>query len=156
MLFEDSESSKKVAEFIKSEIETTLDGVTVVLKSQPKKTRLKLMDKGEYDVCLTRWGPDYQDPMTYLELFVTDASYNYGFYSDAKYDELIAQCKSSDISLEDRWELMKQAEEVLLQGGGPIPVYQTGASNLWNPRVTGVINNSVGVPYTYKYADVIE
>jgi len=44
----------------------------------------------------------------------------------------------------------------LLQGLGPIPVYQTGASNLWNPKVKGAINNSVGVPYTYKYAYIEE
>ncbi len=152
LLFEDSESSKKVAEFLKSEVETTLDGVTVVLKSQPKKTRLKLMDKGEYDVCLTRWGPDYQDPMTYLELFTTEASYNYGMYTDPKYDALIAACKSGELEQDERWEKMKTSEAILLEGGGPIPVYQTGASTLWNPKVKGVVNNSVGVPYTYKYA----
>lgn len=154
LLFEDSESSKKVAEFMKSEIETTLEGITINLKSQPKKTRLKLLDKGEYEICLTRWGPDYQDPMTYLELFVTGGSMNYGYYSNSEFDKLIKQCKSGKISLEERWDLMKKSEEILLKGGGPIPVYQTGASNLWNPRVTGVVNNSVGVPYTYKYADI--
>ncbi len=154
LLFEDSESSKKIAEFLKSEIETTLEGITVDLKSQPKKTRLKLMDKGEYEIGLTRWGPDYQDPMTYLELFVSEGTFNFGFYSDPEYDKLIEQCTSGKISLEKRWELMKKAEEILLKGGGPIPVYQTGASNLWNPRITGVINNSVGIPYTYKYADI--
>jgi oligopeptide transport system substrate-binding protein len=156
LLFEDTESSKKVAEFLKSEIETTLEGVTVELKSQPKKTRLKLMDKGEYDVCLTRWGPDYQDPMTYLELFTTEASYNYGYYSDSEYDALIDACTSGQISLEERWAKMIEAEGVLLEGGGPIPVYQTGASTLWNPKVIGYVNNSVGVPYTYKYADIVE
>ena len=27
--------------------------------AKPKKTRLKLMSNHEYEVCLTRWGPDY-------------------------------------------------------------------------------------------------
>lgn len=156
LLFEDSEASKKVAEFMKSEIETTLPGITIALKSQPKKTRLKLMDTGDYEVGLTRWGPDYQDPMTYLELFLTGGSMNFGGYSDLEYDKLIAQCRSGEISLEERWELLKKAEGILMQGGGPIPVYQTGASSLWNPKVTGVINNSVGIPYTYKFADITE
>lgn len=151
LLFEDSEASKNVSEFLKSEIETTLEGITVNLKSQPKKTRLQLMDKGEYEACLTRWGPDYQDPMTYLELFVTGSSYNYGGYSDPEFDKMIAQCKTNDYTLEERWEIMKNAEAQLLKGCGPIPVYQTGASNLWNSKVSGYINNSVGVPYTYKY-----
>jgi len=156
LLFEDSEASKQVAEFMKSEIETTLDGLTIDLKSQPKKARLKLMDVGEYEVALTRWGPDYQDPMTYLELFVSTGSMNFGSFKNLEYDEIIAQCKSGKISLEERWELLKKAEGILLSGGGPIPVYQTGASTLWNTKVTGVVNNSVGIPYTYKYADIKE
>lgn len=156
LLFEDSEASKKVAEFMKSEIETTLDGITIDLKSQPKKARLKLMDKGEYEVALTRWGPDYQDPMTYLELFISTGPMNFGSYTNLEYDEIIEKCKAGKISLEERWELLKKAEAILLEGGGPIPVYQTGASTLWNSKVTGVVNNSVGVPYTYKYADIKE
>ena len=156
LLFEDSEASKKVAEFIKAEIETTLDGITIDLKSQPKKTRLKLMQAGEYEIGLTRWGPDYQDPMTFLDLFVTGGSINFGGYSDPEFDKLIAQCNSGKLSLKERWETMKKAEAILLKGTGPIPVYQTGASMLWNPKVTGYINNAVGIPYTYKYADIKE
>ena len=154
LLYEDSEASKKVAEFIKAEIETTLDGITIDLKSQPKKTRLKLMQSGEYEVGLTRWGPDYQDPMTFLDLFVTGGSINFGGYSNPEFDRLIALCKSGKISLKERWETMKKAEGILLKGTGPIPVYQTGASMLWNPNVSGCINNAVGVPFTYKYADI--
>lgn len=156
LLFEDSESSKKVAEFMKAEVETTLEGITIELKSQPKKTRLKLMDTGDYEVCLTRWGPDYQDPMTYLELFVTGASMNYGTYTDPEFDAMIAKCKSGELSLEERWQVMIDAEGTLLKGGGPIPVYQTGASSLWNPKISGAINNSVGVPYTYKFVEIAD
>ena len=154
LLYEDSEASKKVAEFLKAEIETTLDGITIDLKSQPKKTRLKLMQGGEYEIGLTRWGPDYQDPMTYLDLFVTGGAMNFGGYSDPEYDKLVELCTSGKLSLKDRWETMKKAEGVLLKGGGPIPVYQTGASMLWNPKASGYINNAVGVPFTYKYADI--
>lgn len=151
LLYEDSEASKKVAEFLKAEIETTLPGVTIDLKSQPKKTRLKLMQGGEYEIGLTRWGPDYQDPMTFLDLFVTGGAMNFGGYSDPAYDKLVAMCSSGKLSLKERWETMKKAEGVLLKGNGPIPVYQTGASMLWNPKVGGYINNAVGVPFTYKY-----
>lgn len=151
LLYEDSEASKKVAEFLKAEIETTLPGVTIDLKSQPKKTRLKLMQGGEYEIGLTRWGPDYQDPMTFLDLFVTGGAMNFGGYSDPAYDKLVAVCSSGKLSLKERWETMKKAEGVLLKGNGPIPVYQTGASMLWNPKVGGYINNAVGVPFTYKY-----
>ena len=32
---------------------------------------------------LTRWGPDYADPMTYLSMWTTGNSNNYGLWSNA-------------------------------------------------------------------------
>ncbi len=157
LLFEDSEQSKKVAEFIKSEVESNLDGMTVNLKSQPKKTRLQIMrgTEADYDMGLTRWGPDYADPMTYLELYATNAAGKpgRGGYQNDKYDELINLAKSGTQSPEERWQTMIEAETLLMESGlAVIPVYQTGAAQLWNPKVKEVYNMSVGVPYIYKWA----
>lgn len=158
LLFEDSEQSKKVAEFLKSEIESNLEGMTVSLKGVPKKTRLEIMRGSEedYDIGLTRWGPDYADPMTYLELYAkTPTDLGRGGYSDAKYDELIELAKSGSQSKEERWATLVEAHKLLLETNvGPLPVYQTGAAQLWNPKVKGVINNSVGVPFLYKNATI--
>ncbi|WP_152619461.1 peptide ABC transporter substrate-binding protein [Cohnella kolymensis] len=55
LLFEDTESATNVAQFIQSEIEGTLPGVSFELKSQPKKNRVELMQEGNYQVGLTRW-----------------------------------------------------------------------------------------------------
>ncbi len=157
LLFEDTEQSKKVAEFLKSEIESTLDGFTVKLKSQPKKTRLAIMGgtEDDYDIGLTRWGPDYADPMTYLELYAPQAGKEFGRggYKDAKYTELINKAKYGKLSFEDRWKTMIEAEKVLLsENVGVLPVYQTGKAELWDPKVKDVYIKSVGVPVIYKNA----
>ncbi len=156
LLFEDSEQSKKVAEFIKSEVESNLDGMTVTLKSQPKKTRLQIMrgQEADYDMGLTRWGPDYADPMTYLELYATSASGSLGRggYKNDEYEKLIKLAKSGTQTTEERWQTLIDAETVLMKSGlGPIPIYQTGAAQLWNPKVKDAYNMSVGVPYIYKW-----
>ncbi len=155
ILFEDSEQSKKVAEFLKSEIEGTLEGVTVNLKGQPKKTRLQIMrgTEDDYDLGLTRWGPDYADPMTYLELYAPSAgNTGRGGYENAKYSELIEKAKSGKLSTEERWQVMLDAEKLLLEEQvGPLPVYQTGKAELWNPKVKDVNIQSVGVPMILKY-----
>src|SRR5699024_2204989 len=72
MLVEDTESAVNVAQMLKSQIESTLDGLTIEIEQMPKKTRLDRMNSKDYELGLTRWGPDYADPMTYLDLWVTD------------------------------------------------------------------------------------
>ena len=60
-----------VAQAIKEDIEAELDGVTINLQPMTKAERLDKMQNDNYDIALTRWGPDYADPMTYLGMWVT-------------------------------------------------------------------------------------
>ena len=82
----------KVAQAIKSEVEEVLPGVTINLQPMTKAERLDKMQNDNYDIALTRWGPDYADPMTYLGMWITNNSNNYGFWSNVEYDQLIADC----------------------------------------------------------------
>lgn len=152
LLFEDTESSKKVAEFLKSEIETTLPGMTINLKQQPKKARLQLMRAKTYDIGLTRWGPDYADPMTYLELWITGGPANYGDWSNPEYDRLVYEAGKGTLTGKpvERWEALKQAEKICLDDAAIIPVYQTGSAVMINKELDGFEFHSVGVPTVYK------
>ena len=152
LLFEDTESSKKVAEFLKSEIETSLPGMTINLKQQPKKARLQLMRAKTYDIGLTRWGPDYADPMTYLELWITGGPANYGDWSNPEYDRLVYEAGKGTLTGKpvERWEALKQAEKVCLDDATIIPVYQTGSAVMINKELDGFEFHSVGIPTVYK------
>ncbi len=156
-LYEDTEQCKNVAEFIKAELESTLEGLVINLKSQPKKTRLSLMKSKEYEIGLTRWGPDYQDPMTYLELYMENGLVNYSHWHNDEYEKLMEECLAAEDEPMVRWNKMLEAEKILMEAaGGPIPVYQVGNSNLWNPKIKGVVESSIGVKFKYKYADIEE
>ena len=155
LLFEDSEESKEVAEFLQTDIQNDIEGLTITLKSQPKKARLKLQNERDFQLSLHRWGPDYPDPMTYLDLYLTDSPNNHDKYSDPKYDELVKLAASGTQAPEDRWNTMMDAEKYLLKDGlGPVPVYQVGNATLWNPKVKGWVYNLTGVSYYYKNAYV--
>lgn len=155
LLFEDSEESKKVAEYLQSDIQEDIEGLTITLKSQPKKSRLQLQQDGEFQMALHRWGPDYPDPMTYLDLYLENSSSNYDKYVNPEYDNLVKRASSGKEEPETRWKTMIEAEKVLLKDGlGPIPVYQVGSSTLWNPKVKGWVYNLTGVSYYYKEAYV--
>ncbi|MEO3946617.1 peptide ABC transporter substrate-binding protein [Gorillibacterium sp. CAU 1737] len=155
LLFEDTESATLVAQFIQSEIESTLPGVSFELKSQPKKNRVELMQKGDYQVGLTRWGPDYADPMTYLDMWTTGSPNNYGSWSNAEYDSIIDSASKGDLASKpaERWEALKKAEGIVMDQAVIFPIYQKGNAVLIKPNVTGIEFHSVGVNVFYKNAD---
>ena len=159
LLFEDTDSMKKCAEFIQSELQTNLPGLTIELKSQPKKNRLELMRAGDYQLGITRWGPDYADPTTYLDMFITGSANNYPNYSSEEYDTLMNSIGKGDLvyDIEARWEAMKEAEELLIaRDAAALPMYQQGNTYLIDQQVKGIETHSVGVPFIYKNVTIEE
>lgn len=147
------------AEFLKSEFEKNLPGLTIEIKTTIKKDRLDLMNKGNYQLGLTRWGPDFADPLTYLkDLFETGSPYNYPRFSNAEYDAIIASVSpggSLAADLTVRWNTLKQAEALLLGEAGVIPAWQTGTAMLISTKVTGIEYHVVGMP-CYKRATKVK
>ena len=154
LVVEDTESAVNVAQMIKSQVESNLEGVTLEIEQMPKKTRLDRMNKKDYELGLTRWGPDYADPMTYLDIWVTDGGNNNGSWSSEKYDELIFSSQDGELShdKEARWEALKEAEEILLEDAGILPVYQKGSAVMMKENISGVDFHSVGLTRVYKNA----
>jgi len=145
LLFEDSDVSTNVATYIQKCLQDA--GFTINLKSEPKKTRLKDMQNGVYEVALHRWGPDYADPQTYIDLFTSGASNNYGHYNSSTYDSQVyeAEFGASAANSDARWNLMLDAEKTLLGDYAVVPVYQNGEAALVNTKLTGIQFHAGGV-----------
>ncbi|MRC32446.1 peptide ABC transporter substrate-binding protein, partial [Bacillus thuringiensis] len=58
LLTSDNAVAKKNAEYLKGELEQNLQGLTVNVKSQPRKQQIKLLLNSEYDMGVDVWGPD--------------------------------------------------------------------------------------------------
>ncbi|MGB4657946.1 MAG: peptide ABC transporter substrate-binding protein [Mobilitalea sp.] len=154
LIVEDTESAINVAQFIQSEIQTTLPGITIEIQSMPKKNRVERLQAGEFELCLTRWGPDYADPMTYLDMWSTGNANNYGFWSNADYDAIIESAKKGDLALdlEARWKALQEAEAMVMDEAVILPVYQKGDAVMIKTGVEGIEFHSVGVTRRYKNA----
>ena len=141
LLYEDSESCKAVAENIQQQLETNLPGLTVNMDLEPKKTRLQLMKDHDYEIGLTRWGPDYEDPQTFMDLFKSDTPGYTGTYSNPEYDGLLDKAETGEDAADPaaRWADMIAAEKVLLDDYACVPVYQNGGAMMINPKVSGYI-----------------
>ena len=121
-------------------------GFTVNLVSKQKKERLQMMNDGEYEVALTRWGPDYADPQTYMDLFIsTNFSNNSGRYNSAVYDQLVTDAEATT-DMDERWQKFIEAENQLVAVDfADIPVFQAGGAMIIRPTISGIEFHSAAV-----------
>jgi len=154
MLIDDAESAQNVAQFIQAEIQKTLPGVTINIETMPKKNRVERMQEGTFELGLTRWGPDYADPMTYLDMWTTDSPNNYGFWSNAEFDQIIQSAKKGELALDvnARWDALKKAEKMVMDEAVIFPVYQKGNAVMIKKNVSGIEFHSVAINRVYKNA----
>lgn len=152
MIVEDTESAMNVAQFIQAEIQTTLPGITIEIQSMPKKNRVERMQQGDFELGLTRWGPDYADPMTYLDMWTTKSPNNYGFWSNSEYDSIIDSAKKGDLALDvaARWDALKKAETIVMDDAVIFPVYQKGDAVMIKTGVESIEFHSVGINRIFK------
>ena len=144
----------KVAQAIKEQVEAALPGVTIDLQAMTKAERLEKMQNDDYCIALTRWGPDYADPMTYLGMWITDNANNYGFWSNAEYDQLIADCTTGAYvtDYDARWAALYDAAELVMKEAVIAPLYTKANSNLIVSGLEGVEFHPVALNRVYKNA----
>lgn len=152
LLVEDQTETQNVAAVIKDQVEKALPGVTLNIKVEPKKQRVADIQDGNYEVCLTRWGPDYADPMTYLNMWITGCSNNYGLWSDADYDAIIADCTTGAYitDAEARWNAMYDAEKIVMDQAVIVPLYTKADANMIKTGVEGIEFHPVALNRVYK------
>ena len=152
LLVEDQTETQNVAAVIKDQVEKALPGVTLNIKVEPKKQRVADIQDGNYEACLTRWGPDYADPMTYLGMWVTDCDNNYGLWSDAAFDAIIADCTTGAYitDAEARWNAMYDAEKIVMDQAVIIPLYTKANANMIKTGVEGIEFHPVALNRVYK------
>ena len=104
------------------------------------------VSKGMYQICNTGWGADYNDPMTFMQLYTTGDGNNAPFASNEKYDQLINECKT-ELDMKVREQKFAEAEQILLSEEASIaPLTYSLSKNLVNSQVKGLAFNGAGGP----------
>ncbi|MEH7113818.1 peptide ABC transporter substrate-binding protein [Neobacillus niacini] len=157
LLADDDQTTKNLIQYVANQLSTNLEGLKVTIKQVPKKQRLDLDTAMDYQMQLSRWGPDFLDPFTFMNLWTTDSGNNWTGYSSATYDKLVRDTASTlATDQEARYKNFLEAEKVLFEDAPIAPVYQASRAQLVSPRIQGVFVNPFGATYEYKWADVNE
>lgn len=69
----DTSLQRKQTEFIQNQLEENLPGLTIKLKNVTNQASFQADVTQDFELLLGGWGGDYQDPLTYLNLFLTNS-----------------------------------------------------------------------------------
>lgn len=152
-LGDDSDLAKKMDEYLKNQLEKNLPGLSIKLKEVPFLVRVDLNSKQDYDIQVAGWAPDFQDPYTFLNLWLSDSQQNNMSYASEKYDKLVTDAQTIYATEPaKRWKAMADAEKTLIEEDAALaPIYQRGTMALQKPYVKGLVKHNFGAQYSYKW-----
>lgn len=118
------------------------------------KQRLEKMRQGEFDLVLSGWGPDYNDVLTYGDLFSSWNLQNRGRYNSPEMDSWI-RIAQSELDPQRRMDAFGEIQRLLYEDVVILPMYERGFSFVVDPRLQDFRRRSVGpeVDYNYAYID---
>jgi oligopeptide transport system substrate-binding protein len=153
LLSYETSTARDTATFLQSQFEENL-GAKIDVTIQPFDRKLELEADGDFQFSFQGWGADYNDPMTYLDLWLSDSSFNTGGYSNERFDELINQAKE-ETDPAARMEQMIEAETLLLtEDAGLCPIHFEGTTRLIDPSIKGFVYHNLGGALDFKLYSV--
>lgn len=137
---EDSDVAAKYSAFIQEALQKDL-GITVKIEQMPFKVKLERLENQDFQVSMSLWGPDYNDPMTYLDMFETGGGNNHGSWSNARYDELLALART-EIDRTKRFEYLAECEKILADEAPIAPYFFRFRDYTTSSKITGVVRTT--------------
>ncbi|WP_125771906.1 peptide ABC transporter substrate-binding protein [Companilactobacillus furfuricola] len=154
LLGDDTDSAKKQNEYIQGQMEKNLPGLNLTLSNVPFKSRLTKSTNGDFDMVVTAWNADYPDPYSFLQIFMSNNAQNNSKWSNKEFDDLVKKSATTDANDEmKRWDDLLQADKILTEEQGVIPLYQYYQANLTRKNVKNYVvspNGMYNIVTAYK------
>jgi oligopeptide transport system substrate-binding protein len=148
IMFNKEAAHQVIAESVKDMWRRHL-GATVELSSIERGTLRQKVQNLDYSVSRAGWYGDYNDPLTFLDMFLTapegGGGNNDTGFANAEYDRLIAEATREGDPAR-RNELLHRAEQILIVEEMPIiPLYYYADMYLFRPEVRNFWPNRMGI-----------
>lgn len=152
IIADEGDTAAKNCAFFQEQWKTNL-GVDVKIEQMTYKNRIERMQNHDFDIVMAGWGPDYNDPMTFLDLFVTGNGNNHTSYSNKTYDQLVADAMIEPDAAK-REQILVEIEKVLMDDMPVGPIYNRARDYICSDRLTGVVRTAF-TDMSFIYADVV-
>lgn len=142
ILYNTHESHKTIAEAIQRMWRQHL-GADVRLLNQDWRVYLSSMSSLDFDIARSAWIGDVEDPINFLECFLTDGGNNRTGFTSTDYDDYVRRAYAESHQ-QTRQEYLQNAEEILLEEAPIVPIYFYTRKFLMDPAVQGYVPNHMG------------
>lgn len=158
LLVAEDYTNTQTAEYVQSQIQETLDGVTVTVNKQPKNNVNQTRADSNYDMSISGWIAGDNNLGYYFILCENGSAYNYGNYQNEKFNQLVTDAKTVNANdVNQQFEDYKQAETILLEeDAAQVPLYQGASNYLINPKVKGIQYHLYGDYFHFRTAYLTE
>jgi oligopeptide transport system substrate-binding protein len=148
LLTGDTGTARDAGTFLQSEFKAM--GANIKINVQPFDEFLDLSTKGDFQMALYGWIADYNDPMNFLDLFLSDSEFNDPSFQNARYDQLI-KAAQTETDAKVRMDKLIEAERLLVEDQAAIaPAYFSGVAALLRPSFKNFVEHPTGT-YEFKY-----
>ena len=177
-LYNTSEAHKAIGEYLQAALASV--GIEMQLENQEWNTFLNTRKEGNFSIARNGWLADYNDPICFLDMWVTKSGNNdvqfgkgahkdlaiysldltpYGYDTKVEngtwaetYDVLISDIKGCTDN-ENRYAMMHIAEDMLMSTGCIVPLYFYTDIYMLDDSVQGYFSNPLGYKY-FMYSTV--
>lgn len=111
-LYNTNDNHRAIGEALQNMWKTEL-GVDVTLNNQEWGVFLETRKEGDYQIARNGWIADYNDPISFLDMWYTGGGNNDAQYSNKEYDAYIDAAKATSVPAE-RMEALHKAEQILM------------------------------------------
>ena len=111
-------------------------GIDVKIEQATFKIKIDRENKGDFDFSYSGWIGDYNDPMTFLDMWTTESSQNTTNWSSEEYDKLIEKAQTT--TGDERMNAMLEAEKILVEEMPVAPYNFDVATKAQQPYVKGI------------------
>jgi oligopeptide transport system substrate-binding protein len=139
-----SENHKNTAVAIQEQLKPL--GIEVSLLNTDTKTHYEYLEhKGDFDVARAGWIADYKDPESFLGISVAASGNNYSNYNSPAFEEAMKTAAAAGGNPEERMKNLAEAEKVLVDDLGNIPLLFYSFHNIVSPKLKGWEENVMDV-----------
>lgn len=150
LTFNTSDVHKKIAEAIVAMWHENL-GIDVGVMNEEFAVLLKNRTAMNYQIQRAGWGADYNDPMTYLDMFLTGGGQNNTGFASPEYDELIKKARATG-DQNERMKDLAAAEKILMDYLPIMPIVYYSNVYMLKPGFQNIFLDYKGdVDYTRGY-----
>lgn len=149
-----SGTAKKQAEYFQQLLQRGL-GIPVRIDNQVFKQALDKMTRGDFDIAMAGWVPDFDDPITFGDLMASWNENNRGRYHSPAYDALVRAANATG-DQRVRMPLFAQMQKLLSEDVPILPTVESAEIYAIDPRLHGVGRARFGGDLDFRRAYVEE